>query len=241
MKICLLGDIHGNLEALHRAMEEIKQKGVDKVYFLGDLVGYGADPRECIRIAKENFDIVIAGNHDLAASGVQDYANFNPQAAAAVIWTYNKLDPGEKEYLSSLPLVYEENGFTLVHASLPKPEEWRYLFSGEEAASTFKHANAKIVFVGHSHIPMVLEVGDEIVKKEITFAMKLNKESGYIINVGSVGQPRDEDSRICMVFYDTETMLLEFRRCEYNFKAAQDKIIDAGLPEVLALRLGFGK
>ncbi|MDD5644066.1 MAG: metallophosphoesterase family protein [bacterium] len=241
MRLCLIGDVHSNLEALNKSIEIIKEEKPDKVFFLGDLVGYGANPSECIKIARESFDVLIAGNHDYVAAGIQRCENFNPQATHAVNWTSEMLSFEEKFFLSSLPLIYEEKDIYLVHASLPKPEEWRYLFDIEEVENTAKYASGRLIFVGHSHIPMVIEITDEIIKHKLNPGQKLKKDRKYIINVGSIGQPRDGDPRICMVFYDEESGALEFQRHSYNIKTAQNKILDAGLPEMLALRLGFGK
>lgn len=241
MRVCLIGDVHSNLEALNKSIEIIKAEKPDKVFFVGDLVGYGANPSECIRLAREKFDVLIAGNHDYVASGAQRCENFNPQAEHAVNWTSERLSFEEKNFLASLPLIYEKNDICLVHASLPRPEEWRYLFDLNEVENTAKYASGRLVFVGHSHIPMILEISGEIIKRKINPEQQLKKDVRYIINVGSIGQPRDGDPRICMVFYDEESNTLEFQRHEYNIKTAQNKILDAGLPEMLALRLGFGK
>ena len=230
MKIAFLSDIHSNLEALTVALEEIERCGVDRLICLGDIVGYGANPVECLELVQSKTSDIILGNHDAAAANIQDLAYFNDFARAAALWTMSIISDEQKEFIRSLPYEIKENDLHLVHGTPGEPERWHYIFSEYDASSQFDAIDGRICLVGHSHVP-----GDYREKNPVE-----NAPAKRIINIGSVGQPRDRDPRLCFVIYDTETDEVEFIRQEYDIEAAAGKIRRAGLPEFLADRLLWG-
>jgi putative phosphoesterase len=242
MKYAIISDIHGNLEAFHEVLKKIKSlKGLDKVVCLGDIVGYGADPKRCIDLSRGNSDIIIAGNHDFAACGKTDIRFFNPVARDAAIWTGEVLNTEYLNFLKELPLIEELNNIHFAHGSLYKPEEWRYILSEKQAYIDFKIMKHNILFVGHSHVPIIFENKKDEIRIITDFEIELDKNAKYIINPGSIGQPRDFDPRASFAIYDSKKRNLEVIRLEYNIKEAQRKIKEAGLPDILAERLSYGR
>jgi len=240
----IISDIHGNLEALEKVLDVLEKEEVDKIYCVGDIVGYGADPRKCIDIVQERKIPSVKGNHDSAVCGETDIEYFNPYAKEAVLWTRENLTEPDIEYLAGLPMKIEEEDFTIVHATLIEPEAWNYIFTTYEAHRNLLMSDSQVCFIGHSHVPVVFWEGeDEPIryKQEPEFKMELQEGFKYLVNVGSVGQPRDGDSRAAFAIYDTESKVLEVRRVEYDIKQAQQKIVQAGLPQFLAVRLMFGE
>ena len=233
MKIAILSDIHGNLEALTEALEYIKRCDVDKIYCLGDIVGYGANPNECVAIIRENCKRVLMGNHDYAAIGLADISYFNEYAKLATLWTRNKLTKRNKDYLDTLPFSHQNDMLIMVHASPTNPVHWYYINSQADALIEMQAFSQRLCFVGHSHVPLVFSESGVIQEKKIKF----DKDKKYIINVGSIGQPRDGDNRSSFVIYDTKTDEIEFIRLAYDIHKTFEKIKKAGLPHFLAERL----
>ncbi len=229
MRFALISDIHGNLEALTVALEAIDKRGVDSIVCLGDIVGYGADPVECLDIVRAKASTVILGNHDAAAIGSEDLAYFNDKARSAALWTQAVLSAKDKDYLRTLPLLYLDKDLHFVHGTPLYPEDWNYIFTAYDTQGQYEAIQGEVCFVGHSHVP-----GDFKEKRDDTGTGK------RIINVGSVGQPRDRDPRLCCAIYDTESKEVEFVREEYDIKSAAAKIRKAGLPVFLAERLEWG-
>lgn len=240
MRYALMGDIHGNLEALEVVLDSIEKEKVDKILCIGDIVGYGANPIECINLVKEHVSKCVAGNHDYGSIGLADIDYFNPFAKEALLWTSEQLSEKEINYLAGLRLVEREDNFTLVHAALNNPRDWGYILNTFDAAVNFELQADSLCFVGHSHVPVVYMKKDNFVSGH-RFVNKINPDFQYIINVGSVGQPRDGDARACYVVYDTDLGTLKLKRVGYDIKRAQLKILDAGIPEVLADRLSIGR
>lgn len=241
MKICLFGDIHSNIEALDAVLADAKAQGIANHICLGDIVGYGASPKSCVRRIMDLGCPTVAGNHDFAVIGYTSDDYFNPFARDAVNWTRKQLSKEETDFLASLPYVHEDlNGFTVVHSTLDEPEKWGYVLNFFDAARCFQHQKTQVCFIGHSHLPMILEHKETI---EAFYDLKVRFDQGcrYIVNIGSVGQPRDGNNRASYAIYDTEKKAVELRRVSYDIESAQMKIINAGLPEVLADRLGIGK
>ncbi len=231
MKLAFISDIHGNLEALNVALEIIEGQAVDEIICLGDVVGYGANPCECLELVRLKTDKIILGNHDAAAVEKTDPNYFNEFAREAVFWTQSVLSEDQKTFLKSLPLSLKMDALHLVHGSPDAPEHWNYIFSPYDAIRQFAHIDGDVCFVGHSHVSGDYFEGDP----------ETGKRAKRIINVGSVGQPRDHDPRLCFATYETESDEVEFIREEYDSEVAAAKIRAAGLPAFLADRLGWGR
>lgn len=242
MKAAIISDIHSNLEALQAVIKDIKKRRIKRILCLGDLVGYGANPNECIAICLSEAKIIVAGNHDWAAVKKTDASVFNPVAAEAIQWTQKRLTKGNSGKLQRLKLTDSIDDILLVHASPDKPEQWEYLFSLDEAKRQFKFFKTQVCFVGHTHIPSaVFQDANGYTDFVNDNLFPLIEGRRYIINAGSIGQPRDLDPRASYAIYDGNCRAVEIIRLDYNIPLAQQKIIDVGLPEVLADRLLAGR
>lgn len=242
MRVLVIGDIHSNLEAFTAVLEDAKVKGgFDAIWFLGDLVGYGPDPGPCIELLRKQKVTAIAGNHDRAAVGMLSLSEFNPYAAQACRWTISKLTHDEHEYLKALPEVLQVEDNTLVHGSLRVPL-LEYLLSEEAAMATFSLMKTSICLVGHSHIPFLChEEQAGCTFYRFPEGSRLSIKSGrWIINPGSVGQPRDGDPRASYLLMDTDIKEVTHYRVKYDIGAVQRKMEAAALPEILAQRLSQG-
>jgi len=240
MRYAVLSDIHANLEALRAVLADCRAQ-VDAVLCLGDLVGYGADPAACVELLDECAPTLVAGNHDCAVTGRLDLEWFNPVARAAAEWTTERLDEAQSGYLAALPLRASVAEATLVHASPARPGEWEYLTTAEDGVAAFEAFETQLCFVGHSHQPGHWSIGSSGPAWR-PGAGDIAFENGrrYIVNVGSVGQPRDRDSRACYAVWDRATRRVTFRRVTYDVGEARRKIVAAGLPRFLADRLRNG-
>jgi len=237
MKYAIISDIHGNLEALEQAVNCIHRGKPDKIICLGDLVGYGANPNECVDIVRELTNHVIVGNHDYAVIGKLNLNYFNAFARASAMWTKKLLTKKNYKYLTELPLTIEDNECFFVHGSPSEPEEWRYIISEYDTISEYQYFNQKLCFVGHSHIPGIYSN----TRGSLNSPAPLENDEKYIVNVGSVGQPRDGDMRLTYVYYDNQTNTIDIVRENYDVKMAAQKIFDTGLPETLGYRLFQGR
>ena len=240
MKIAIISDMHANLAALNAVLGAIEAEGVERIICGGDLVGYNAEPREVVDRIRELDIPCVMGNHDAAVVGLTDPENFNAAARAAVEWTAQQLDEESLEFLRGLPYVRRIESFTMVHGTLHRPEQWGYIFNAYEAEEHFQHQKDTVCFIGHSHIPGVFIAGDMIT---LNRSNRVRIQSGhrYVVNVGSVGQPRDNDPAASYAIYDLVDNAIQFRRVPYDVQMTQQKILDAGLPNVLAVRLALGK
>lgn len=247
MRALIVSDIHSNLQAWDAVLADAESAGgYDVVWFLGDLVGYGADPGACIDRLRGLPHIAVAGNHDHAVTGKMNPDLFNGAARAAALWTAQQLDGDEMAYLATLPEVRLEGMFTLVHGSLRDPV-MEYLISEPAALATLALMETPFCLVGHSHYPLVWREEDGRATVELlnpTEPLLLASGSRMIVNPGSVGQPRDGDWRASYLLYESERGgdggVLRHRRVEYDLAGAQQGILAAGLPESLAIRLGNG-
>jgi len=236
VKTAVISDIHSNIEALSAVISELEQTGIERVICLGDIVGYGADPDDCLQLIKDKCDVVIRGNHDSAVSGSEEYSSFNPEAEEAIYWTRNRISEEWKSYLEALPMIFEESGIVYVHSSPHKPALWSYIVSREDALFEFRYFKGSAAFIGHSHISGIFcHDGDTFDDKVI-----LNEEKRYIINVGSVGQPRDGNTNAAYAVYDDTMKSVNINRVAYDVGSAAEKIRDAGLPSFLSSRLTAG-
>lgn len=241
MRYAIFSDVHSNLEAFESVLSAYEKEGIDKYLCVGDIVGYGANPKECIKINRKRQIITVAGNHDWASTGKFRIEFFNPYAREAVLWTKQQIDTGEVDYLNNLELVYRQEDFCLVHGTLLSPECFDYLFELSDAKDSFKVMQTTLCFVGHTHSPIIFEKDDEKINYSKETAIKIEPNKQYIVNVGSVGQPRDGDNRTCFCIYDSKEKTVQIKRVEYEIKTSQIKILDAGLPSFLANRLILGQ
>lgn len=226
-------------------LSDAAAEGARTVLCLGDVVGYGADPAACVEALGERAAAVVAGNHEHGALGLLDLRWFNPYARAAVLWTGSRLGEDHRRYLERLPLTAVVEEATLVHASPRNPEEWDYLMSAEDGFKVFGDFDTRLCFVGHSHHPGVWSLGSsgpEYAGRLPGGETSIRLEAGrrYIVNVGSVGQPRDQDPRAAYALWDREVRTVTIRRVAYDHRTAAEKILAAGLPRVLADRLADG-
>ena len=241
MRYAILSDVHANLEALRAVLADAEGR-VDGVLCLGDVVGYGADPAPCVELIGARAAMLVAGTHDHAAAGLVDPSWFNSDARAAIEWTAERLDDDHRAWLGGRSLVAVVGDATLVHASPRNPEEWEYLVSGPDGWDVFGAFDTRLCFVGHSHRPAVWSVGSSgpDFERGATVAT-LENGRRYIVNVGSVGQPRDHDPRAAYALWDVEARRVEIRRVAYDVDAVRRKIRAAGLPRFLADRLAVGR
>ena len=233
MTTAIISDIHGNLESLNRVLEYLKENEISEIYCLGDVVGYGPNPNECVELIKENCKAVLMGNHDYAAIGLANIEYFNEYAKISTYWTQDILSDENLEYLKSLPFTYSTEKYHLVHASPKNPSNWDYVLSVNDAKQQIREFDTNICFIGHSHVPVIFSDSDYYRKKNFLFA----QDQKYLVNVGSTGQPRDGDPRTCFVLYDDEQNSVEYVRLDYDIQKSYNKIINAGLPVFLAERL----
>ncbi len=241
MKTAFFADIHSNLKAFLSIVNLFKKNNIDKVVSLGDIVGYGADPNECIRIIKEISDSIIAGNHDWACAGKDTIQSFNPSAKEAAQWTRKVLKDQNRDFLLSLPLKEKPNDAIYVHATPCYPESWEDIKSTTKAELCFETFSQQFCFIGHSHLPaiFILNNNGNISKK--SREINTSNNSIYIINCGSVSQPRNEKPLASCGIYDSEKEVYPLIRVKYDIKNPQKKIIEAGLPPYLAKRLELGR
>ena len=236
----ILGDIHGNWEALNAVLEDAGKRNVGSFVCVGDLVGYNADPAMCLQKIRGIGCVTVRGNHDHYCAYDESLDDFHPLAANVVDWTRQQLTKDELGYLHDLRMWQVVAGFTLVHSTLDMPEKWGYVFDPLEADANFNYQTTAVCFHGHTHIPIVYEK-QGTVKKSSVKIVKISLGNKYFINVGSVGQPRDGDPRSSYAVYDLETREVELIRVAYDIAATQAKIRKVGLPERLAKRLELGK
>ncbi len=238
-KIGIIGDIHGNLEALEGVLAALEADGVQRIACVGDVVGYGANPSECLAVVRERAEACVAGNHDYGAVGKKPLDYFNAAAREALGWTAKRLSEDERLWLSGLPLVHTGDEYQLVHASFYDPLEFAYVFNTEEAASSFSRQTGPLAFFGHTHWPCTFFDGDPV-RHALQRVVPLDPPARLFVNAGSVGQPRDSDPRAAFAILDLDRRRITFRRVDYDIGAAAGKILDAGLPASLAERLSLG-
>jgi len=244
MRTAVISDIHANLEALTAVLNRVKVLRADEIVCLGDVVGYNANPNECIDIMRSEKILSILGNHDAAAAGLEEPDNFNPQARAAVLWTREQLTDENKQYLINLQRELSVRDFYLFHGSIHDTN--RYILFRDDAVENFRELarqprSPDLGFFGHSHVTTILMEQDGIIATSLSQDhLFLQQGKRYLINPGSVGQPRDGDPRASFLIYDDHERKVTFYRIEYDLRRCQDKIINAGLPPRLAERLSWG-
>ncbi len=243
MRVAVVSDIHANLHALEAVLTAIELEGVDEIWCLGDLVGYGPRPNECCAIVRERAAVCLAGNHDLVAlgSGEVGLEEFNPDAKEAASWTRAALSDESRTFLGGLSSQARRPGVELYHAS-PRDPVWEYVLNGETAAAALEATVEPVVLVGHSHYALAIWRRADILDGGTAPAGTRHEfgHARWLLNPGSVGQPRDGDPRAAWLLLELDAGLGEFRRVEYPIAVTQAEIREEGLPDALALRLANG-
>ena len=243
MRIALLSDVHGNRPAFEAVLGDVEDQSVEEVWCLGDLVGYGAQPDDCVRLARDRCDLSLAGNHDLVVTGDIPISDFSSSAAAAARWTRETIGDETMTYLKALEPSDPGREPALFHAS-PRDPVWEYVLSTWQAEECIDLMDARVGAVGHSHVALWFRLGDDGKMSGATAepgeAMDLSG-GRWLVNPGGVGQPRDGDPRAAWLLLDTSTWTAEWRRVEYPIEDAARAIEEAGLPRVLAERLFAGQ
>jgi predicted phosphodiesterase len=244
MRFAFISDIHANLEALESVLEDIKSQNIDEIICLGDIIGYGANPNECVEIVRKRCPTTLLGNHDAAAVDMLSTQHFNIHAKIAIEWTSQNLKADIKKYLTELPFRATKSSMTLVHATPYEPNMWYYITSLEEAAFNFQFFDTEICLVGHTHIPIIIVLDQD---KELYVhpdtQIKLSDVAGarLLINVGSVGQPRDRNPKSCYGIFDDVAGEFSYRRVAYNIEKTQAKMKKIKMPEFLISRIQEGR
>jgi len=240
MRYAVIADIHANLEALEVVLADTKEQKCTHYCCVGDVVGYNANPKECLDIVRSMGMPVVKGNHDEYCSSEEDLEGFNPHAAEAVNWTRKQLSKEDRQWLRDLKYVRLVASFSMVHATLDGPQRWGYVFDKLAAAASFTYQNTSVCFFGHTHVPVAF-VRDSMVRGGTYSKFRVEPGKKYFVNVGAVGQPRDGNPKAGYVVYDLNEGTIELRRLDYDIPKAQKKIMEAGLPQRLADRLALGK
>src|SRR4051794_28501060 len=242
MRVAVVSDIHSNLHALEAALTAIEAEAPDELWCLGDLVGYGPRPNECCAGIAERADVCLAGNHDLVVLGTLDMADFAGEAAAAAEWTRGVLDENARAFLAPLQPQAKRDGVALYHGSGRDPV-WEYVLSDDAAWWTFQAAAEPLVLVGHSHVPLTISFDGDSLQGGLADEGAEVDLSGkrWLLNPGSVGQPRQGDPRAAYLLLDLDAQRATFRRAEYDIERTQREMREAGLPEMLVTRLALGQ
>lgn len=243
MRYGILGDIHSNLCALESVLDALKREGVDVILSVGDIVGYGAAPSDCIALLRERSVRPVMGNHDAACLDLLDTNYFNNYARAAVDWTRATLNEEERTWLGALPLVQHLEHCSVAHGTLFRPELFDYIQNPTDADPSLEIMPLPVCFVGHTHVPVtLLRLRDNPTRTAYTIEDEIDVDEAArsLVNVGSVGQPRDEDPRAAYAVYDPQQGKVWIKRVEYDIAAEADRIHKAGLPGMLADRLFLG-
>ena len=240
MKYAIIADIHANLEAFQVVLQDIEKQKCTHIACLGDVVGYNANPKECLDTVRALNMPCVKGNHDEFCSSDAPMEGFSPNAAEAGNWTRGKLTEEDRQWLRELKFLRLVSNFTIVHATLDGPQRWGYVFDKLAAAASFTYQNTPVCFFGHTHVPVAF-IRDSVVRGGTYSKFRVEPGRKYFVNVGAVGQPRDGNPKAAYVIYDMDEGSIELRRLEYDIASAQKKIREAGLPERLADRLAMGK
>jgi diadenosine tetraphosphatase ApaH/serine/threonine PP2A family protein phosphatase len=242
MRVAVISDVHGNQLALEAVLAEVEREAPDALWCLGDLVGYGPHPNECCTVVARRADICLVGNHDLVALGTAgvDVNDFNPEAAAAALWTRSELTDESRAFLERLTPTATVEGVELYHAS-PRDPVWEYVLTPEAALAAFRLTSSDLVLVGHSHVALSLRYEDGTSLGGLARAgTEVELKGRRLLNPGSVGQPRDGDPRAAWLLLDTARRFARFLRVPYSVERTQAEIRRRGLPESLAARLALG-
>ena len=238
----ICSDIHSNATAFKAVLESMRDNGVERKVCLGDIVGYGVDTDECVDLVRENMDFCLIGNHDSVAVKNESSEGFNPYAKQAIEWTQKHLSKESVAYIRSLPYIHEENDICFVHASPLSPADWVYVTDLEDALNAFDHFSERYCFVGHTHSPVIIASRPMAIPKILDeYEYVIANTERLLVNVGSVGQPRDRDPRACWCLLDTETKCVRLIRVEYDIRETQNRMKKQGMPSFLIDRLSVGR
>lgn len=242
MRYGIFSDVHSNIEALEAVIGAYKLEGIDRYLCAGDIVGYGPDPSESIRKVRGLTEDIVAGNHDWASANLYSIEYFNQAAAAGILWTRKNISQEEKDYLQSLKLIFKNEDLTMVHGTLDHPRDFNYMINGYIAWETFCLLKTPVCFIGHTHQAgiFIKSNDDSIIYRQEDY-IKIEKKNKYIINVGSVGQPRDGNPKAAYCVYDSKTGEVWIKRVSYNVEKTREKINSVKLPSFLADRLSLGR
>jgi predicted phosphodiesterase len=242
MRYGFFSDVHSNLEALKAVAADFQKEKLDRVFFLGDAVGYGPDPNECTSIINQAADVKLMGNHDYAALGLIETNLFNEYAQKSMEWTKSVLTEKSLEILSHFSMDHRFDQSYLVHSTPKEPQEWNYILDLDDAEENFNFFSKQACIIGHSHFPVIIKKYDQrhCFLHEETW-IKMEKGFKYIINIGSVGQPRDGSNQACYLIYDAKEKIFTLKRLSYDFKKTQEKMKKRGLPRFLIDRLAVGR
>jgi predicted phosphodiesterase len=241
MRVAVISDVHANYHALEAVLEQIDAARVDAVWCLGDTVGYGPRPNECCERVEARADRCLVGNHDLVVLGELNVSDFNDEAAAAAVWTSSVLTPESRAFLASLRAIGQTEGVDLYHASARDPV-WEYVLTEEAARATFELSSAPLLLVGHSHVALALTLdGDDVAGGLAPAGTEADLNGRWLLNPGSVGQPRDGDPRAAWLLLDLERRFAAFHRVPYSIEDTQSEMRERGLPRALATRLERGE
>ncbi|MDH3981446.1 MAG: metallophosphatase family protein [Kiritimatiellaceae bacterium] len=241
MKYAILGDIHANLEALTAVLKDAEEQGVTHYACTGDVVGYNADPKACLQLTRNLQCKIVQGNHDYYAACNESMELFTPMARKSILWTRKHLSLFDRKFLRQLPMIIDIETFTIVHSSLSNPHRWNYIFKRNTAEANFRNQFSNVCFFGHTHVPLTFIKGNGPIEKGFYETMHIRPGYQYLINVGSVGQPRDRNPKAAYAIYDLKAQSVTMRRLDYDMETTQKKIRAAGLPFRNALRLNHGR
>jgi predicted phosphodiesterase len=240
MRIVFVSDLHSNIYAVEALDKELRNKNYDYIYCLGDIVGYGANPKEVVDWVIENVDFSLRGNHDTLISKAEPIDMHNPYTLKAAYYNMEVLEDRHKDYLKSLPKDFENDLMVLTHDEPCIPGSMEYITKIKEAYDTFSAFHQSMCFYGHTHLPGIFEKENNEVFYKRDNKIFLKEGNKYLINPGSVGQPRDKDPRLSYIIFDSENNVVEFYRVEYDVEKAARYILNAGLPAIFANRLFRG-
>ena len=242
MMIAMISDIHGNLEALQAVLMDIEKYKVDAVCCLGDVIGYGCDPVPCLELVDKTCLIKLVGNHEYSSMGLLPMDNLNQTARTSANWTTDQLDDRAFGIINRFTVDASLDSSYLVHASSYEPTKWHYILTNHEADQSFKSLKAKHCFHGHTHLPMIYaESPKGEHRRQVGHDFQPDEDTRYLINIGSVGQPRDNDPRACYITYDSAQAEVAYHRVEYDIQRTQSKMRQADLPTPLIERLAAGR
>ncbi|MCP4582584.1 MAG: metallophosphoesterase family protein [candidate division Zixibacteria bacterium] len=242
MRYAFYSDVHANVEALKAVILDFRVEKIDRIFFLGDAVGYGPNPNECVELIDEISEIKLMGNHDSAALGLMNTEYFNQYATESIDWTKESLAQKTIDIMSGFEITAQLDDCMMAHSSPKEPNKWHYILDMDDVKENFESFDKQICMVGHTHRPFIVSQnkdGDCIISHK--HEERINKERRYLINIGSVGQPRDGDPRSCYLIYDDEVQLIKTKRVAYDLDNTQKRMAEHGLPDYLIERLAVGR